>query len=154
MDVEYSRRIENLYLDMYERLFTYSRCTFQSDSLAEEAVQETFRIACMKPEALCNSVNPEGWLVVTLKNVIANMQRSRAAASRILTDYVSAQAEELAISEDRVDFAILYEDVAELEEYKLLKEMVLEGKSHLEMAKAHGITVSACKKRVQRQKKF
>ena len=45
---------------------------------------------------------------------------------------------------------ILYQDIADTEEFKLLFEMAVEGKSHKEMAEARGITVDACKKRVQR----
>lgn len=152
MDAKYSSQIESLYLSMYDRLMTYARCAFQNEELSEEAVQETFRIACMKPGDLCGSPNPEGWLVLTLKNVIANMRRNRANARQILSDYISAQARERAVSEDQVELAIMYEDVAELEEFRLIREMVLDGKSHLEMARERGISVSACKKRVQRAK--
>lgn len=152
MDAKYSLQIERLYLSMYNRLMVYSRCAFQNNGLSEEAVQETFRIACMKPEELCSSPNPEGWLVLTLKNVIANIKRNRANASQILSDYISSQAMERAISEDQIELAIMYEDVAELEEFHLIREMVLDGKSHLEMAQERGISVSACKKRVQRAK--
>lgn len=154
MDVEYSRKIEHLYIQLYDQLFIYGRCVFQNDALAEEAVQETFRIACMKPEALWNSENPEGWVVITLKNVISNMQRNRATASRILVGYIEKQAKELAISEDQMDFSLIYGGIAESEEFHLIKEMVLEGKSHLEMARERGITVDACKKRVQRAKEI
>ena len=33
-------------------LFTYAMALLGSETAAEEAVQESFRIACMKPEAL------------------------------------------------------------------------------------------------------
>ena len=41
-----------------------------------------------------------------------------------------------------------------LEKFQLLKEMSIEGKSHLEMAQKHDISVAACKKRVQQAKEF
>ena len=62
------------------------------------------------------------------------------------------QVKELSFTEDKVNLNILYENIADTEEFKLLSEMAIEGKSHEEMAKARGITVSACKKRVQRAK--
>lgn len=40
--------IEKLYLQMYTRLFAYARSSLPNDALAEEAVQETFVIACQK----------------------------------------------------------------------------------------------------------
>lgn len=152
MNARYSIEIERLYLQMYKMLFEYARSSLSNDALAEEAVQETFRIACQKPEALCTSQKPEGWLVNTLKNVISNMERSRATANRILKDYFTLQKDKIAASDDRAGIEILYEDIAELDEFKLLKEMAIDGRSHLEMAQSRGISVEACRKRVQRAK--
>lgn len=148
MDPEHSEQIEKLYLEMYDMLLTYARCSFKEESLAEEAVQETFQIACQKPEQLCESENPKGWLVNTLKFTIRNMQRSREHARQILSGYLIAQT----FSEDKLSLQLMYADISGMEEFKLLKEMVIDGKSHLEMATARGISVDACKKRVQRAK--
>lgn len=153
MKAAYNREIERLYLLMYDRLFVYARSSLGNDALAEEAVQETFQIACMKPEPLCASPNPEGWLVNALKNVLSNMERSRATAKRILTDYLSAQLKEMAVSEDGSRFELLYENIVEMEEFKLIKEMVIDEKSQLELAQERGISLDACKKRVERAKK-
>ena len=49
---------------------------------------------------------------------------------------------------------LMYENVSHTEEFKLIKEMAIDGRSHLEMANARGITISACKKRVQRAKEM
>jgi len=152
MDAEHSKRIEELYLEMYNKLMIYAGSSLESDSLAEEAVQETFRIACQNPEKMCSSVNPQGWLVITLKNTIRNMKSSRATAKRVVETYLLSQLKDISFSEDRVNLSVLYEDVADMEEFKLLSEMAIEGRPHEEMAKARGISVSACKKRVQRAK--
>ena len=154
MNPKYAERIEQLYLEMYDMLITYARCSFEEQSLAEEAVQETFQIACQKPDKLCESLNPQGWLVNTLKFTIRNMKRSRENAKQILSSYLAAQKEHISFSEDKLPLQVMYGDVAETEEFKLIKEMAVDGKSHLEMAKARGITVSACKKRVQRAKEI
>ena len=150
MNPEYSKQIENLYFEMYDMLITYAQCSFEEASLAEEAVQETFRIACQKPDQLCESVNPKGWLVNTLKFTIRNMKRSRESARQLLS--LMEQDESVTYSEDRLPLQLVYEDIADSEEFKLLVEMAIEGKSHLEMATARGISVDACKKRVQRAK--
>ena len=152
MNPEYSERIAQLYLEMYDMLVTYARCSFEEESLAEEAVQETFQIACQKPDKLFESLNPKGWLVNTLKFTIRNMKRSRENARQLLSGYLIAQKEGATFSKDRLCLQVMYEDVAHTEEFKLIKEMAIDGKSHLEMAEARGITVSACKKRVQRAK--
>ena len=152
MNPEYSEKIAHLYLDMYDMLLTYARCSFKEKSLAEEAVQETFQIACQKPDKLCESLNPKGWLVITLKFTIRNMKRNRENARQLLSSYLIAQKDCATFSEDKLCLQVMYEDVAHTEEFKLIKEMAIDGKSHLEMAEARGITVSACKKRVQRAK--
>lgn len=152
MTAEQNRMIEELYMEMFDKMMAYARCSFDSESLAEEAVQEAFRIACQKPEQLCQSVNPRGWLVQTLKYTICNIQSSRATAKKLVEKYWAKQNKDSTFSEDRVDLHILYEDVAHTEEFQLLIETAIEGRSHLEMANSRGISVAACKKRVQRAK--
>ena len=150
MNPEYGQRIEQLYLEMYDMLFAYARCSFAEESLAEEAVQETFKIACQKPEQLCESVSPKGWLVNTLKFTIRNMKRNRDRVQQLLS--MVEQNDFAVYSEDRLPLELMYEDISDTEDFKLLVEMAVEGKSHLEMAEVRGISVSACKKRVQRAK--
>ena len=152
MNSEYNQRIEQLYLEMYDKLIAYARCSFEEESLAEEAVQETFQIACLKPDKLCESLNPRGWLVNTLKFTIRNMKRTRESARQLLSNYLITQNECIAFAEDKLSLQLMYEDISHTEEFKLIKEMAIDGRSHLEMANARGISVSACKKRVQRAK--
>ena len=153
MTSDQRKRIEEFYLEMYDRLFIYARSALDNESLAEEAIQETFRIVCMKPEDLLSSPNPKGWIVNTLKYTIQNMKRSRDKANVLLTQYLAANSS-VAFSEDRISLEVTYENVARSEEFQLIKEMAVDGRSHLEMAQSRGISVAACKKRVQRAKEF
>ncbi len=152
MNAEQNRMIEKLYLEMFDKMMVYARCSLENEALAEEAVQEAFRIACQKPEELCGSANPQGWLLQTLKYTVCNIRHSWATAKRIVEEYLITQFKDLAFSEDYPDLSVLYENVADTEEFKLLAEMAIEEKSYLEMANSRGISVSACKKRVQRAK--
>lgn len=151
MDIEQRKLIEQLFFEMYEKLLTYARCSLPEASMAEEAVQETFQIACQKPESLQESPNPQGWLVNTLKNTIRNIKHNRANAERILAQYLHVP-DDRTYSEDELNLSALYEDIANTEEFKMLKEYAIDGRSHLEMATARGITINACKKRLQRAK--
>ena len=56
----------------------------------------------------------------------------------------------MATSRDYLDLEILYGDISQTEEFKLLKEMALDGKSYQQMAESRGITLATCRKRVQR----
>lgn len=153
MNEDHSKLIEELYLEMYQGMIAYAASALE-ESLAEEAVQETFRVACQRAQVLAESENPRGWLVITLRNIIRNMKRSQEASQRIIAKFLVSQASNISIGENTISLDIVYQNVADLEEYKLLKEMVLEGRSHLEMANARGISVAACKKRVQRAKEL
>lgn len=154
MTTDQSERIEKFYLEMYDLLFIYARNALDNESLAEEAIQETFRILCMKPDEFFSSINPKGWILNTLKFTIQNMKRSRDKANVLLTQYLAAHTQSITFSEDRISLEVTYENVAQTEEFQLIKELAVDGKSHLEMAKSRGITVPACKKRVQRAKEF
>ena len=74
MTSDQRKRIEEFYLEMYDRLFIYARTALDNEPLAEEAIQETFRIVCMKPEDLFSSPNPKGWIVNTLKYTIQSLK--------------------------------------------------------------------------------
>lgn len=152
MNPEFSDKIEALYMELYDRLKVYADNLLSSEALAEEAVQETFRIACQKPESVFTSPNPQGWIFNTLKFTIRNIRSSQASAQRLLERYALTQSQELTGSPDHIDVDILYENVADSEEFQILKEFAIEKRSHEEMATKRGITISACKKRVQRAK--
>lgn len=146
--------IECLFSQMYQPLLSYALGSLKNESLAEEAVQETFRIACLKSGDMYNSPNPKGWLTKVLKNTIRNTKRTCAHAELFLREYLSAQGKEAVCSEDALDLSTLYGDISDSEEFCLIWEMAVEGRSHLEMAQKRGISVNACKKRVERAKKY
>lgn len=154
MDAHFESEIESLYLRMYDMLFVYAKANLANSILAEEAVQETFVIACRKPEALCFSERPEGWLVNTLKYVISNMRRQQAAAMDCMLSYLSLYLTAQQIEENTISLNTLYDDVCKTEEFKLIKELAVDKRSIAEMAFDRGISVPACKKRVQRAKEF
>lgn len=154
MTVEQKDFIELLYLELYERLRIYACTALENEALAEEAVQETFRTACMKPEALWTSPNPHGWLYQTLKNTIRNTRKTRTNAQRLLAEYIATHSGQVAYSEDHIGLETTYGNLSASEEFRLLKEFAVDGQSHLEMATKRGISVEACKKRVQRAKEF
>lgn len=141
--------IETLYIKQYDILLTYATRILKDDTLAEEAVQETFRIACQKADVLHEQGNKEGWLVNTLKYVISNIEKVQFRANRSLTNY-TALLKQVQEKHDDIDLDILYKDIASSEEYTLIKEYILERKSIHELAEKRGISIAACKKRIQR----
>lgn len=152
MIAEYSSQIEALYLELYDKMIVYAESTLGSRPLAEEAVQETFRIACQKSQSVCISPNPQGWIFNTLKFTIKNIKSNQASAKHLIELYMLTQTDELIAAPDHVSVDVLYENVANTDDFQILKEMAIERRSHEEMAAKRGISVNACKKRVQRAK--
>lgn len=145
-----TEQLEQLYRQMYELLFGYANAALKDPSRSEEAVQETFRIACDKCADLLKSRNPRGWLVNTLKGVLRNMRRKDARYSRVfvpLTEHCNGeQTQELPPE-------LLYQDLAKTREYELMVKLSESG-SVKELAQRLGISENACKKRIQRSRRF
>lgn len=145
--------IEELYNKMYYSLSAYAQSALNDRSMAEEAVQDTFRIACAKAGDLLSSPNPRGWLLNTLKYVIKNMVRSRAYLNSLIVASLDFDESIISGDTDVPDIDFLYSDLTDNEDYQLLKKIALDKYSMLEAAQELGISVEACKKRVQRAKK-
>lgn len=145
--------IERMYKELFVKLNIYAVNQLNSKSLAEEAVQETFRIAWIKIDQLMASPNPNGWLMNTLKFVISNTKRNIMRINRLLITEFEMDEGNMGSTNDEIDPMLLYKGNFTKEEIKLLQSYAIEGNSLLEISKELGISLEACKKRVQRVKK-
>ncbi|MGI5971597.1 MAG: RNA polymerase sigma factor [Oscillospiraceae bacterium] len=114
--------IEKYYKEMFYQLSAYAQSALNDRALAEEAVQDTFRIACAKADCFLASPNPKGWLLNTLKNVIRNTVRSRSSLSSLLVSIIEFD-ESIAGDRDTPDIDFTYFNLADNEDFKLLKLM-------------------------------
>ena len=144
--------IEQLYRAHYHQLFLYARAILRHDQLAEEAVQDTFRIACGKAADLRGSENSAGWLVQTLKHVLKNMERCRSSLYSSMLQSVPYEEARLGEGRDEEDPELLYGGILPPEEFQLLRRIAVDGWSFLEAAQELGISVDACRKRFHRAK--
>ena len=143
--------VEKLYKEMYPALHVYALRILGDDTLAEEAVQDAFCIACAKRDQFLSSPNPQGWIMLTLKHVMQNMLRAQARLQRQLP---LDEGEGLPIEiPELVNVDLLFGDVSDSEDFQLLKRIALEQCTIPELAQELGISVEACKKRVQRARK-
>lgn len=154
MDSAQRKIIEELYFKMFDILMAYARSNLDNEALAEEAVQEAFRIACQKPEDLCGCPNPRGWLMQTLKYTIRNIQCKRDAARRFADKLIEEHGKMVYDMEDEMDIDILYENIADLRDFKIFEDAIINGYTYLEISQKYNITVSACKKRMERFRKL
>ncbi len=81
LDTHQAQIITEVYNKMYKQLLAYARNSLGQEYLVEESVQDTFRIACAKYDEFISSPNPEGWLIITLRNIIRNTRREQAKLS-------------------------------------------------------------------------
>lgn len=144
--------IEQLYREMFSVLYRYALKILQNPSLAEEAVQNTFCIACEKEEKLLLSANPKGWIMNVLKNVIRSSLRARAKLAVNVINILEENNAEVAIT-DEINVDILYSDISQTEDFRLLKQLALSNSSLLDISDELGIPFEVCKKRVQRARK-
>ena len=147
LTTEQDALLTELYLEMYEKLVNLAYVRLRSVPLAEEAAQETFCIACRRPEAALEGPNPQGWLVTTLRNVVRNMERLLAVRARCVS-----------VSPERLGETPVYDDYTDIEyaqllsdaEYRLFRRIAVDRCTMKEAAQELAISEEACKKRVQR----
>lgn len=136
---------------MYPTLYAYALRILKDHALAEEAIQDTFCIACAKREQALSNPKPRGWLMLTLKHVMQNMLRAQRKVQRLL--FLTAGEEQPAEAPELLDVDVLFGDVSDSEDFRLLKRIALDQCTIVELAQDLGISVEACKKRVQRARK-
>lgn len=140
-----------MYREMYPTLYAYALRILKDHALAEEAIQDTFCIACAKREQVLSNPKPRGWLMLTLKHVMQNMLRAQRKVQRLL--FLTAGEEQPAEAPELLDVDVLFGDVSDSEDFRLLKRIALDQCTIVELAQDLGISVEACKKRVQRARK-
>lgn len=151
--------IERLYRKYYRQLMIYATSVLKDNQRAQDIVQDTFHEGILHIDTLTAHVCPQGWLLVTLRNKIRESERSRR---RFLARFLSLDTDvpTWRIPSARQDadlqhldcgFALeMIERTLTPDEYRLLKRLVMDGASHLEVSKEFGITVYASQKRLER----
>lgn len=149
---EQDELLEALFREMHDKLVKYAYCALMDYGRAEEAVQDTFSIACTRIDVLEASEAPCAWLMKTLKNVISNMRRSQARLKKLVITTINFEEEKYIQPQDS-NIDLLYSGIIKDEDFLLLKLIAVDNYTMREAADTLGINVEACKKRVQRAKK-
>lgn len=144
--------IETLYREMASMLFHYSNLLFETPSIAEEAVQETFIIALINYKKLISCPNPKGWVMNTHKNVCRNIQKTQTNYLKHILSIEQFNLSPQSIEED-FEFETDIANLVSSEDFNILKKIILDGYSYKDLAIELGISIAACKKRFERAKK-
>lgn len=148
--------VERLYRLHFKKLFIYANAVLRDPEQAKDVVQDTFHEALRRIDVFAKHENPGGWLMNTLKNKLKENERTRR---RDLLRLLSLDAdfpdesnlpEELVAAQPEPQEESVIEKVERVltpEEYQLLKRLVFDRASHLEVAQEFGISVYASQKR-------
>ena len=85
--------IAGLYRALYEKLFRIAYRMLGDTEQAGDAVQDVFLQVVLHRSKLMEHANPEGWLVITLKNNIYNERRRSKAHPIVPLDDLAPVAE-------------------------------------------------------------
>ena len=140
-------QLRQLYIRHYNDLIRFAR-SFVKNDLAEDLVQETFLIAQKRLDRVLSSKNPTGWLINTLKNVIGNTyQRRQFIYTKLIPETAIDESGEYVYSVND-----MYTGLIDEEALSLLIWVYCEDTRYQDAASRLGISLSACKKRIQRAK--
>jgi RNA polymerase sigma factor (sigma-70 family) len=154
VDGDTKQFFERLYTAMYGKLFTYAYSVFKDAYRSQDLVHETFTIALGKIDSVKKSPNPEGWLVNALKNVVMHELRDSERLIKLMVPLDSPDEWQLpeALVYNGADNMGMEDIKASLpaDEWRLLNDIYLEGKTYAELAGELGIGYDACRKRVRK----
>ena len=142
------------YLEKRKFLLEYADSSLHNFALSEEAVQQTFEIACRKIDDFYNHPNPGAWLTKTLGFVILNIQSRQRSERRYVIPLDEYLLDLVAAPEKPVSLRTTYGALVDTPQFQLLYEAEVMGRSYKEIAKELGISEDACKKRAERARKY
>lgn len=154
MNEEERKYIEKIAIEQYDKLMGYAMNYLNDVQYAEEAVQELFKRMCVHVRELMVHPVPQRWILTVLKNILRDTLTKQARDVRLLE-----RVQEMALTskkasyEDEVDLDVLYSNLEANEDFKLLKSLAEKQYKIKELAAEMGISLEACKKRVQRARK-
>ena len=152
LETEEQTFFQGLYQDHYRALFSYAYHLGFRREMAEDCVQDAFLVALEHIEAVRSSPNPRGYLQQTLKNVIGYQLRCMRYAAELQRKLRERIPEEGESGSGGLRPETLYRGAVSDEDLRLLIRFYLEGWSQKELAEELGISLNACKKRIQRAK--
>lgn len=152
--------IQKLYKRNFSKLKAYAEAQLENPALAEELVQDTFHEASRKINDVIRHDSPDGWLMRTLQNKLKNYRRAAAKElvcllslddGTLVATAAMPSAEDIVVERSELLRAQeTIESVLSADEQYILRRIIFDGASHLDVAKELGISVWASQKRLER----
>lgn len=154
MTAEQNQFLADKYHEKRKFLLEYAESSLHNFALSEEAVQQTFEIACRKIDDFCSSPNPDGWLTKTLSFVIRNIESRQRSERRMIAITDGYRPDLVAAPESPLPLRITYGPLADTPQFCLIYESEVLGRTYKEIAIDLGISETTCKKRAERARDF
>lgn len=138
--------LRELFLQNHSDMLRFAAAALSSEDLAQDVVQDTFLVAQLRIDRLRTSKAPRAWLFATLKNIIGRVYKHQKVLYRLLDPGPDRDAAQ----EPTVPVALEYRGLIDQGELDLLIWVYCEGCSYQQAADRLQISLSACKKRIQR----
>lgn len=145
--------LERLFREHFNELELYAYRYLKTKNDAQIAVQDAFHTACTKIDDVMSSPNPIGWMKLTIKNIARNMLKTKNRQMRLfvsLEEFAGNLSEASLNVDDTPDIVDCCLKAVTKEEFTLFRRIALEGITYVEAAEELGISMWACRKRVQR----
>ena len=138
--------IAGLYRALYEKLFRIAYRMLGDTEQAGDAVQDVFLQVVFHRSKLMEYPNPEGWLVITLKNNIYNERRRSMAHQIVSLDEIAPVAE----AEPETPLEMLLPEKLPQADREILFWRFVQDLDYREIADRLGISESSCRSRLSR----
>ena len=154
MTAEQKQFLSERYREKRRFLLEYAESSLHNYALSEEAVQQTFEIACRKIDDFCNCPHPDGWLTKTLSFVVRNIESRQRSERRVIATTDDYRPDLVAAPEVSLPLHVTYGSLVDTPQFRLLYKKEVLGYTLEEIAKDLGISEVACKKRAERARTF
>ena len=154
MTAEQNQFLSERYHKKRKFLLEYAESSLHNYDLSEEAVQQTFEIACRKIDDFYNCPNPDGWLTKTLSFVVRNIESRQRSERRVISITDDYRPDLIAAPEVPLPLRVTYGSLVDTPQFRLLYETEVLGHTLAEIAEELDISEAACKKRAERARTF
>lgn len=138
--------LRRLYEQQYETMIKIAYRMLGSMESAQDVVQDTFLLALFSRSDLAAHPNPEGWLMITLKNLAQNERRKYLRQGNLSLDILT----QMPGAEPDTPLALLLPKQLSREDRTVLLWRFERKMDYQEMANRLGISESGCRSRVAR----
>lgn len=152
MTEEQTAHLERFFKEHFGELQTHAYRFLGEWGRTEDVVMDAFSIACEKFDTFWDSTNQIGWMKLAVQNVCWNYLRRRNRESKLVTEWDSLKENQLPAVEDAPpeEFIDRCRSLLGEKDFRLLYGAVILEIPMDKLAQTHGLSESACRKRVQR----